>query len=162
MQLAVFCSACPTVRTMKVSFECIVEMPVGTKFKYEAVKTSSGLSLRLDRPLDVAIPANYGFIKDTLAPDGDPLDIFILGKTPIQPLTECNVRIIGALTCFDNGISDDKIIGELIGGGFNLFAPESLYYEEILTYLTTYKTGFEVYELVSREVAEDIINKTKV
>ena len=53
--------------------------------------------LKLDRVLYSAVyyPANYGFIPQTLAEDGDPLDVLVLGTSPVHPLTLVAARAIG-------------------------------------------------------------------
>jgi inorganic pyrophosphatase len=60
---------------------------MGSSNKYELDK-KTGL-LKLDRVLYSAVyyPANYGFIPQTLAEDGDPLDVLVFGSPPVYPLT---------------------------------------------------------------------------
>ncbi len=67
------------------AFTAVVEIPLGSSNKYELDK-ASGL-LKLDRVLHSAVhyPANYGFIPQTLADDGDPLDVLILSSDPVYP-----------------------------------------------------------------------------
>src|SRR5207302_1917507 len=68
-------------------FPAIVEVPMGSKNKYELDKVS-GL-LRLDRVLYSAVvyPANYGFVPRTYCDDGDPLDVLVFGQEAVLPLT---------------------------------------------------------------------------
>jgi inorganic pyrophosphatase len=88
----------------------IVEIPKGSKGKYELDK-ESGL-LRLDRVLfsSVHYPGNYGFIPRTFCDDGDPLDILILSQIDFPPLCIIESRVIGVMRMIDNGQADDKII----------------------------------------------------
>ena len=88
----------------------IIEIPKGSKAKYEIDKTS-GL-LKLDRVLfsSVMYPANYGFIPQTLGEDGDPLDILVMCSESIQPLCLVEATVIGNMQMIDNGEKDDKII----------------------------------------------------
>jgi inorganic pyrophosphatase len=88
----------------------IVEIPKGSKVKYELDK-ETGL-LRLDRFLYSAVyyPGDYGFIPQSLWEDNDPLDIFVFTNESIHPLTLCEVRVIGVLHMVDENESDDKII----------------------------------------------------
>jgi inorganic pyrophosphatase len=88
----------------------IVEVPKGSKAKYELDK-ASGL-IRLDRILfsSVHYPANYGFIPQTLCDDHDPLDILILGQVPVAPLCIMRAKPIGVMKMTDQGEADDKII----------------------------------------------------
>ena len=89
----------------------IIEIPKGTRAKYELDK-ASGL-LRLDRVLysSVYYPANYGFIPRTYGADKDPLDILLLSQAEVVPLCIVPARIIGVMRMLDNGEADDKIIG---------------------------------------------------
>jgi len=91
-------------------FQAIVEIPQGTSVKYELDK-ETGL-LRLDRMLYSAVyyPSNYGFIPQTLAEDDDPLDVLVLCKEPVDPLTILNARAIGLMTMIDAGAKDHKVL----------------------------------------------------
>ncbi|MBW2505249.1 MAG: inorganic diphosphatase [Deltaproteobacteria bacterium] len=91
-------------------FPVIIEIPTGSKNKYELDK-STGI-LRLDRVLYGALhyPANYGFIPRTFCDDGDPLDVLVLGQEPVQPMTLLLARPIGVMHMCDEGQADDKII----------------------------------------------------
>ncbi|MDR0834026.1 MAG: inorganic diphosphatase [Candidatus Symbiothrix sp.] len=93
----------------------IIEIPKGTRAKYELDK-ASGL-LRLDRVLysSVYYPANYGFIPQTYGEDKDPLDILILSQIEVVPLCIVPSRIIGVMRMQDNGEADDKIIAVSAG-----------------------------------------------
>lgn len=92
-------------------FPVIVEVPMGSKNKYELDK-ASGL-LKLDRVLHSAVhyPANYGFIPRTYCDDGDPLDVLVLCQDPVDPLTIVDVRAIGVMRMRDDKGVDDKILG---------------------------------------------------
>jgi inorganic pyrophosphatase len=93
------------------SFHCVIEVPSGSKCKYELDKTT-GL-LRLDRVLYSAVhyPANYGFIPRTYCEDGDPLDVLVLCQESVVPLCIMRARPIGVITMTDEEGRDDKIIG---------------------------------------------------
>ena len=88
----------------------IIEIPRGSKAKYELDK-DSGL-LKLDRVLFSAVhyPANYGFIPKTFCDDGDPLDILVYSSIDAEPLCIIEARIIGVMNMLDKGERDDKII----------------------------------------------------
>jgi inorganic pyrophosphatase len=88
----------------------IVEIPGGSRNKYELDK-ASGI-IRLDRVLYSAVhyPADYGFIPSTLAEDQDPLDVLVLLKEPTFPGCEIDVRPIGILQMLDRGVPDAKIL----------------------------------------------------
>jgi inorganic pyrophosphatase len=91
-------------------FNAIVEIPLGSNVKYEMDKDSG--MIRVDRILYSAVfyPANYGFIPQTLAEDGDPLDVLVLCQEPVVPLTMIHSRTIGLMTMLDSGLKDHKII----------------------------------------------------
>jgi inorganic pyrophosphatase len=144
---------------MDLKIEAIVEIPRGSMYKYEMDK-STGL-LVVDRPLPVELPYNYGYIPDTLHGDGDPLDICIVGAHPIYPLTKVKVSIIGAFLCNDNGMSDDKLVGIVVGESY--FDEEiAKYLDEVRHYLSTYKKGFCVGGLADVEEARSILQKDLV
>jgi inorganic pyrophosphatase len=88
----------------------IIEIPTGSKVKYELDK-KSGLLL-VDRVLFSAVhyPANYGFIPRTYCDDGDPLDVLVLCEEQIQPLAIMRAKIIGVMNMRDDKGQDDKII----------------------------------------------------
>lgn len=91
-------------------FRAVIEIPRGSKVKYELDK-ELGL-LRVDRVLYSAAhyPANYGFLPRTWCPDGDPLDVLVLGQEPVVPLCIMRARAIGIITMSDEKGRDDKII----------------------------------------------------
>ena len=95
---------------LPAEFVGVVEIPTGSKVKYELDK-STGL-LRVDRILYSAVhyPANYGFIPQTYAEDDDPLDVLILCQEPVVPMTLVNARAIGVMTMLDSGKRDHKIL----------------------------------------------------
>ncbi len=88
----------------------IIEIPTGSKAKYELDK-ASGL-LIVDRVLFSAVhyPANYGFIPRTYCDDGDPLDVLVLCEEAIQPLAIMRAKVIGVMNMRDDKGQDDKII----------------------------------------------------
>ncbi|MBE7088835.1 MAG: inorganic diphosphatase [Clostridiales bacterium] len=91
-------------------FEALIEIPKGSKAKYELDK-ETGL-LRLDRILytSTVYPANYGFIPKTLADDGDPLDVLVLCNDIIYPMTLVTCYPIGVIKMLDGDDLDEKII----------------------------------------------------
>jgi inorganic pyrophosphatase len=96
-------------------FPVVVEVPMGSKNKYELDKASG--MLRLDRVLYsvVVYPANYGFIPRTYCDDGDPLDVLVFGQEPVVPLTIVEVRAIGVIEMRDEKGVDDKLLTVCIG-----------------------------------------------
>lgn len=88
----------------------IIEIPKGSKAKYEIDKDSN--LIKLDRVLfsSVMYPANYGFIPQTYCDDNDPLDILVLCSVDVYPMTIIEAKVIGVMHMVDNGEQDDKII----------------------------------------------------
>ena len=146
----------------------IIEIPKGSKAKYELDKTSG--MLRLDRVLysSVHYPANYGFMPRTLGDDHDPLDILVLSQIDIEPMCIARAKIIGVMRMLDNGEGDDKLIAVAaddismahINGIEDL--PEHLG-SEIIQFFREYKRlenkTVEVEELQGAEVAKEILRK---
>jgi inorganic pyrophosphatase len=93
----------------------VVEIPLDGVNKYEYDKTLH--VFRLDRNLHspVHYPGDYGFIPQTLAEDGDPLDILILGEFPTFPGCVYFVRPIGLFEMLDQGVPDEKILAYATG-----------------------------------------------
>jgi len=92
------------------AFPAVIEVPQGSKNKYELDKETG--FLRLDRVLYSAVhyPANYGFIPRTYCDDGDPLDVLVLGQEPVHPLTIVQARAVGVMRMRDDKGIDDKIV----------------------------------------------------
>ncbi len=88
----------------------IIEIPKDSQNKYEFDKESG--AVRLDRVLysPMHYPADYGFIPQTLCDDGDPLDILVLGSSPLFPGCAVEARPIGLLEMIDGGENDYKIL----------------------------------------------------
>src|SRR4026209_1149525 len=103
----------------------VIEIPKGSKNKYELDK-DSGL-LKVDRVLfsSVHYPANYGFIPQTYCDDQDPLDILGLGQEAVYPLTLMRAKPIGVMQMIDQDEEDDKIIA------VHADDPEFAYYSDV-------------------------------
>ena len=95
---------------IETAFPVVIEIPKGSKNKYELDK-ETGL-LRLDRVLYSAVyyPADYGFIPRTYCDDGDPLDVLVLSQEPVYPLTIVEARAIGVMRMRDEKGKDDKVV----------------------------------------------------
>ena len=88
----------------------IIEIPYGSSVKYELDKDSGAVFV--DRVMASAVyyPANYGFIANTLADDGDPVDILVLNEYPIQAGAVIPCRLIGVLVMEDESGMDEKLL----------------------------------------------------
>merc|ERR1712078_794970 len=88
----------------------IIEVAKNSNLRYEFDKEKN--CLVLDRILHNTnvFPYNYGYIPDTLSPDGDPIDIILLCEFSLQPGIMCDVKILGGINTCDESGQDDKII----------------------------------------------------
>lgn len=88
----------------------VIEIPQDAVNKYEYDKKLH--VFRLDRNLHspVHYPGDYGFLPCTLAEDGDPLDVLVLGDAPTFTGCIYSVRPIGLFQMLDQGIPDEKIL----------------------------------------------------
>ncbi len=139
------------------SFEALIEIPKGSKAKYELDK-ETGI-LRLDRVLytSTVYPANYGFIPRTYADDGDPLDVLVLTNEVIHPMTLVTCYPIGVIKMIDGGELDEKIIAIPVRDpSYNEYydiheLPKHIF-DEMMHFFEVYKT-LEHKQTTVREIA---------
>jgi inorganic pyrophosphatase len=95
--------------------EVVVEIPRGSRNKYEFDK-ERGVFV-LDRVLfsSVHYPTDYGYVAETLAEDGDPLDALVVIDEPTFPGCRLLMRPIGLLQMRDEKGPDEKVLGVAIG-----------------------------------------------
>lgn len=101
----------PVGRAPPGDINVLVEIPQGGEpVKYELDKDSGALFV--DRFLHTAMfyPGNYGFVPHTIAEDGDPIDVLIVGQTPVVPGAVVRCRPVGALLMEDEHGPDEKIL----------------------------------------------------
>lgn len=93
-----------------MSLEVIVEIPKGSRNKYE-IDHETG-RVHLDRYLftPMAYPTDYGFIDNTLGEDGDPLDALVILPEPVVPGCVVPARLVGVFNMTDEAGGDDKLI----------------------------------------------------
>lgn len=149
----------------------VIEIPQGSNIKYELDKESGAIFL--DRILygSQFYPANYGFVPNTLADDGDPIDVLVLSSESVVPGCVIKSRVIGVLIMEDESGKDEKIIAvptlKLDPQMANINTLEDLpeiKLQQIKHFFETYKdlepgkwvkvTGFE-----GKEKAIELINK---
>ena len=142
-------------------FVCVVEIPKGSKNKYELDK-ETGLII-LDRILYTSThyPANYGFIPRTLGDDGDPLDVLLLCSEPLEPLTLCRAYPIGVISMIDNGHNDEKIIAIPFNDpNYNIYTNidrlTKHIFDEMRHFFSVYKT------LENKETAVDEVSERSI
>jgi len=95
---------------MSQPFEMVVEIPRGSRNKYEMDHESG--AIWLDRRLFTAMayPADYGFIAGTLGEDGDPLDVLVVLDEPTFPGCHLHARAVGVFWMRDDAGPDAKIL----------------------------------------------------
>src|SRR5258707_1579399 len=98
------------VRGRTVEFDVVIEIPKGQRNKYEMDHESG--RIRLDRMLftSTRYPSDYGYVEDTLADDGDPLDALVLLEEPTFPGCLIRCRAIGMFRMRDEKGLDDKVL----------------------------------------------------
>ena len=149
-------------------FTAVIEIPKGSKCKYELDKLT-GL-LKLDRVLYTSThyPANYGFIPRTFADDGDPLDVLVLCAEPVYPMTLIRVYPIGVMRMIDGGKMDDKVIAIPFSdpsylGISSIDELPSHIFDEIMHFFSVYKQlenkQTAVKSLLGPEEAREIIRE---
>ena len=152
----------------KDDFSALIEIPKGSKCKYELDKYT-GL-LRLDRILYTSThyPANYGFIPRTYADDGDPLDVLVICAETIYPMTLMRVYPIGVMRMVDSDSQDDNIIAVPFSDpNYNEITSidqlPSHIFDEMMHFFSVYKQleskTTAVKTLFGRDVAEQIIQE---
>ena len=134
----------------------VIEMPQNTVWKMEHDKGNN--YIKIDRPLNQPVPYSYGYIEgNNLCEDGDPIDCFVLTDLPIYPLVRVQIEIVKVIKCVDNGKRDDKLVGVVVGD-FEGF--KTVEVGDIVRYLETYKKGFEVLEVGTKEEAEVVYEES--
>lgn len=150
--------------------DAIIEIPLKTKNKFEIDHTSH--RIKLDRVLYSAMtyPAEYGYIENTLANDGDPLDILVISSEPTFPGCVVPARVIGYLSVIDNGFEDYKLISVVdVDPRYNeihcLNDLSNFTLDEIKNFFQNYKTlqniEVKVYDYHGTKEAMELIEQCK-
>ena len=90
--------------------DSVIEIPLGTKNKYEIDKQSGKIRLSRVQYSSMTYPSEYGYIDETIAPDGDPVDILVITSEASFPGCIIEAKVLGYLDTIDNGFGDPKII----------------------------------------------------
>ena len=150
--------------------DAVVEIPFRSRNKYETDEKTG--RIRLNRVLYTAMgyPAEYGIVENTLADDGDPLDILIIATEPTYPGCIVPARVVGYLTMYDDGREDCKLISVVdtdprYGDIHNLTDVSPFILEEIHNFFENYKqlekTSVVVKDYHSKEEALKLIEECK-
>lgn len=152
--------------TAHEAFNVVIEIPRGSKIKYELDKPTG--MLKVDRVLYSAVyyPCNYGFLPRSYCDDGDPLDVLVLGYEPVVPLAILQARAIGVMRMRDQGKGDDKIIAvhvhdPAVSGFRDVSALQEHSLREIERFFQDYKTlegkAVEVDPILGADVALKVV-----
>ena len=150
-------------------FIACIEIPKGSKKKYELDK-ETGLII-LDRILFTSThyPANYGFIPRTYAGDRDPIDVLVLCQETLDPLVLVRCKPIGVIKMIDNDDVDEKVIAVPVNdpsynGYSNISELPQHIFDEISHFFTVYKQlegkPTSVLEILGPEQAVRIIQES--
>ncbi len=101
---------------------CIVEIPKGSRNKYEYDPELGGIKLDRFVSASVVYPTDYGYVPETLAPDGDPLDVLVCVSEPTFPGCIVPAKVVGLFKMADEKGPDDHVVCVPVHDpGWNLF-----------------------------------------
>ena len=150
-------------------FVACIEIPAGSKNKYELDKQTGALILDRILYTSTHYPQNYGFIPHTLSEDGDPLDVLVISSEPIMPLALTLAYPIGILEMDDTGELDEKILAicahdPLYNSYKDIIELPAHVSDEIRHFFTVYKEleygkHTQVKEIKGRDAAKEVIAK---
>jgi inorganic pyrophosphatase len=92
------------------SLVCVVEIPKGSRNKYEYDPELGGIKLDRFVSASVVYPTDYGYVPETLAPDGDPLDVLVCVSEPTFPGCIVETKVIGLFKMSDEKGPDDHVL----------------------------------------------------
>ena len=99
-----------SAKGQKRTVDVVIEIPRGSRSKYEFDERTGRLRMKRVLSLSVVYPTDYGFVLDTLAGDGDPLDVLLLAYEPAIPGSVQLARPIGVLDMTDDNGPDVKVL----------------------------------------------------
>ena len=129
---------------MSVILNCVVEIPKGSRNKYEYDPDLGGVKLDRFISASVVYPTDYGYVPETLAPDGDALDVLVCVSEPTFPGCIVTAKAVGLFKMSDEKGDDDHVLCvPLTDPGWNHIddledVPEQLR-KEISHFFTVYK-----------------------
>lgn len=101
----------PAGRDLPNDFNVIIEIPMNADpIKYEVDKDTGAIFVDRFMGTSMHYPCNYGYIPQTLAKDGDPVDVLVITPFPLIPGVVVRCRAIGVLKMTDDGGEDSKIL----------------------------------------------------
>ncbi len=149
-------------------FICVIEIPKGSRKKYELDKQTGYIILDRILYTSTHYPANYGFIPRTYGDDEDPLDVLLMCAETLEPLSLVRAYPIGVISMIDNGHNDEKIIAiPYSDPNYNQYTdinqlPRHIF-DEMRHFFSVYKNlenkETAVDEVENRDVAIEIISR---
>jgi inorganic pyrophosphatase len=95
---------------MGIVLNCVVEIPKGSRNKYEYDPDLGGIKLDRFISASVVYPTDYGYVPETLAPDGDPLDVLVCVSEPTFPGCIVTAQAVGLFRMADEKGDDDHVL----------------------------------------------------
>ncbi|MGC8981755.1 MAG: inorganic diphosphatase [Minisyncoccia bacterium] len=154
-----------------MELDVLIEISKNSNVKYELDKEKN--RIRVDRFLytSMVFPFNYGFIPETLADDGDPVDVIVLSYGEILPGSLIKVKPIGMLEMEDEAGKDEKVVAvpkekvdPFWGKYENIEDIPQIYKDQIKHFFENYKTlepgkWVKIKDWSGKDKAEELINK---
>ena len=101
----------PAGKDLPNDVQVVIEIPANhSPIKYEIDKDMDCLLVDRFMATPMFYPANYGYIPNTLADDGDPLDVLVITPYPVQPGSVIRARPVGVLNMEDEAGEDAKLV----------------------------------------------------
>jgi inorganic pyrophosphatase len=94
----------------EIELICVVEIPKGSRNKYEYDPRLGGVKFDRFISASVVYPTDYGFVPDTLAPDGDPMDVLVCVSEPTFPGCIVPAKVIGLFRMADEKGEDPHLV----------------------------------------------------
>jgi len=132
----------------------MIEIPAGGQVKYELDEASGRMEVDRFLSMPVAYPVNYGILPCTEGGDGDPLDVLILTRLPVDPGALIRVRAVGVLRMRDGGEDDDKLVVVPVTGVDPAYAEVATLDDLPATQLERLRAFFEVYKELPKPAGE--------
>jgi inorganic pyrophosphatase len=92
------------------SLLCVIEIPRGGRNKYEYDPQLGAIKLDRFISASVVYPTEYGYVPETIAPDGDPLDVLVCVSEPTFPGCVVETKVIGLFKMADEKGPDDHVV----------------------------------------------------
>ena len=101
----------PAGKDLPNDINVVIEIPANASpIKYEIDKEADALFVDRFMAAPMFYPANYGYVNNTLAGDGDPIDVLVVTPHPVVPGSVIRARPIGVLNMTDDGGEDVKVV----------------------------------------------------